>query len=244
MNTESKAFLLSLAAHSAAIWFACVMASSLVHLRKPVVIDFTLVDSASTVPVGEGKVRPTAKVKENKREIPATTPQAAKPMPAQAQIDQPAKSTPTEAVSYTATPSSSAIVPSGSGPILVVDGGQGAGAGRVTAPSKTLSPGNGTGNGSEQLKGRYLKENFTYIRDLIQKNLAYPARARKMGWTGKVVVSFTVLEDGHVADERIIAGSGHDLLDDIVIETIRNVEPFPKPPVKAELRIPIYYRLE
>ncbi|HUJ69743.1 MAG TPA: hypothetical protein VLW86_09475, partial [Syntrophorhabdales bacterium] len=48
--------------------------------------------------------------------------------------------------------------------------GQGAGAG-------TGAGGSGTGSG----QAAYLREHFVYIRDLINKNLQYPATARKLG---------------------------------------------------------------
>jgi len=92
--------------------------------------------------------------------------------------------------------------------------------------------------------GSYMKEHFAYIKEMIQRNISYPARARKMGWTGRVVVSFVIHETGQVSNEKIVASSGFDLLDNNVISTIRTVAPFPRPPVRAELRVPITYRLE
>jgi len=47
-----------------------------------------------------------------------------------------------------------------------------------------------------------------------------------------------------VRDEMVVASSGFDLLDNNVINTIRAMAPFPHPPVKAELRVPIICRLE
>lgn len=96
----------------------------------------------------------------------------------------------------------------------------------------------------ENLRKKYVKEHFAYINDLIQKGIYYPARARKMGWSGKVVVSFIINETGQVSNERVVASSGFALLDNNVINSIRAVAPFPPPPVKAELHIPVTYRLE
>jgi protein TonB len=110
---------------------------------------------------------------------------------------------------------------------------------------KSLTGGTGSqGKSQEQLKTGYLKEHFAYIKDIIQKNIIYPPRARRMGWTGRVVVSFIINESGRTSNERIIESSGFDILDGNVIETVRAVSPFPRPPVKAELRVPIIYRLE
>jgi len=41
-----------------------------------------------------------------------------------------------------------------------------------------------------------------------------------------------------------VESSGFEVLDSNVIATIKAVSPFPRPPVKAELHVPIIYRLE
>jgi protein TonB len=94
------------------------------------------------------------------------------------------------------------------------------------------------------LQKRYLREHFEYISALILKNLRYPPAARRMGWSGNVVVSFVVLENGSAEDIKVMKSSGFTLLDTNAVETVRKVSPFPKPPVRAELRIPVQYRLD
>ena len=96
------------------------------------------------------------------------------------------------------------------------------------------------GDGQRQ---RYIKEHFAYIRDMIIRNLSYPMIARKAGWSGRVVVSFTVLDDGRVEDVKVVKSSGFGVLDANAIKTIEKAAPFPRPPVKAELIIPVVYRL-
>ena len=114
-------------------------------------------------------------------------------------------------------------------------GGSGGGTGR----------GHGTGSGDANiLSEQYLAEHYAYIRNLIMKHLKYPQIAKKMGWKGKVVVSFLIKENGSVENSKIIAGSGYDVLDKNVLSVIKEVQPFPRPPVKAELIIPITYKLE
>ncbi len=93
-------------------------------------------------------------------------------------------------------------------------------------------------------KEAYLKEHFDYIRELIQKNLLYPRIARRMGWTGKVVVAFTVCKGGYVKDIEVIKGTGFAVLDRNAVETIRQASPFPDPPVEAKIIVPIAYRLD
>ena len=89
----------------------------------------------------------------------------------------------------------------------------------------------------------YIKANFSYIRDMIIRRIIYPERAREMGWQGKVKVSFVIASDGFVKDIRILESSGIEILDRNAVETVRRASPFPRPPVAAQLIIPISYRL-
>jgi len=116
--------------------------------------------------------------------------------------------------------------------------GQGAGRGG-DGQAEGVGPGPGTGQAAA-----YMREHFVYIRDLIMRNLAYPLAARRLGWKGAVTVCFVVLENGAAQNIRVIKSSGHDILDQAVVKTIQQTQPFPKPPVRAELTIPIVFRLE
>ncbi len=107
--------------------------------------------------------------------------------------------------------------------------------------------GSGTGRGSsnpDDAKRQYLREHYGYIRDLLYKHLAYPSMAKKMGWTGDVIVSFVILETGFVEAIKVVRSSGHAVLDQNVVDTVKDVQPFPKPPVPAHLQIPITYNLD
>jgi protein TonB len=99
-------------------------------------------------------------------------------------------------------------------------------------------------DGADGGKNQYLARNFAYIRDLIVKNLKYPYDARRMGWRGSVTITFVILENGGVEALRITRSSGHDLLDQSVVNAVRTLQPFPRPPKRAELVIPIAFRLE
>jgi protein TonB len=59
-----------------------------------------------------------------------------------------------------------------------------------------------------------------------------------------IAAALVVLENGHATDIRIVKSAGYGLFDDNVVDTIKKVEQFPRPPVRAELKIPIYYGLE
>ncbi len=99
-------------------------------------------------------------------------------------------------------------------------------------------------NSAERRRSAYLAEHFAYIREIIHKRLTYPRRAQREGWSGRVRVSFVIQEDGSVSDIRVVGSSGYDILDQGAVEAIRKSAPFPRPPVRAELRMPIVYQLE
>jgi protein TonB len=92
-------------------------------------------------------------------------------------------------------------------------------------------------------KEQYIKANFSFIRDTVERNINYPDIARRMGWEGKVLVTFLVYTDGHVENIRVIRSCGFKALDKNAIKTIKRCAPFPKPPLRAEVTLPITYRL-
>ena len=115
-------------------------------------------------------------------------------------------------------------------------------AGSVSAPATAAIGSGTTSTGSESQ--RYLAEHFSYIRDLVGKHLVYPVMARKMGWSGKAVVVFTIMEDGTASDIRLAVSSGRAILDRSAVETIRRAAPFPKPPLRAEILLPVLFKLQ
>lgn len=123
-----------------------------------------------------------------------------------------------------------------------------AGSRNPVAPNGRAATAGGGGSGitgipsGESGAGRPL-EDFAGIRDGIQRGIAYPAVARKMGWEGKVLVAFLLRPDGTVRDVRVVQGSGHAVLDRGAVEAVRNASPFPRPPVEAEIVTPVIYRL-
>lgn len=76
------------------------------------------------------------------------------------------------------------------------------------------------------------------------RNLSFPAAARKLGWSGKILISFVIVEDSNVEDIKIIFSSGYEVLDHNVVSVIRRTAPFPKPAIKAQLILPIAYNLK
>lgn len=114
-----------------------------------------------------------------------------------------------------------------------------------SAPGGGGSGAGGDGPGGGQAKSNsYAAAQFAYIRGLILKNLVYPPEARRAGLRGRVTVGFIIREEGLAQNIRIVESSGHDVLDRTVIETIRRCQPFPRPPARAELTIPIVFKLK
>jgi len=95
----------------------------------------------------------------------------------------------------------------------------------------------------ENPQQRYLKEQFVYIRDLVARKLVYPAQARRMGWSGRTSVAFTIAEDGTVHDVRVAVSSGISMLDRAAADTVIKAAPFPRPPVRAEIVLPVSFTL-
>lgn len=158
-------------------------------------------------------------------------------------VDASASAVPVEAVSQTmADPGSSTSGGEGDGHENGKGSGEGQGRGLGTG-----SDGSGTGTGSEGVQGTargYLDGHFTYLRELILKRLKYPPDARRRGDMGRVTVSFVILESGSVTDLGVLSSSGHRILDENVLQTIRGLGALPKPPVKVQIVLPISYRLD
>ena len=87
------------------------------------------------------------------------------------------------------------------------------------------------------------------IRRKIESTKRYPPEARRAGYEGTAVISFTINLDGTLGDVRVISSSGHPVLDRAAIMTIKRAAPFP--PLKAytterslTLEVPITFRLK
>jgi protein TonB len=117
-------------------------------------------------------------------------------------------------------------------------GGSDATAGDMKSSTIT-SPGNDNGAG----KAKYLKANFAYIKEMINRHIVYPKIARQMGWQGKVKISFIIASDGHAKGITIAQSSGFGALDISAVEAVEKSSPFPRPPAEAQIIIPIFYQL-
>lgn len=76
----------------------------------------------------------------------------------------------------------------------------------------------------------------------------YPATARLQRLEGRVVVRIVIQEDGYISSTTIAKSSGHDVLDQAALATIRQVSPLPlsQPLEKSSvtMQIPLGYYLE
>jgi protein TonB len=94
-----------------------------------------------------------------------------------------------------------------------------------------------------ELRTNYIKGNYSYIQNLIRRKLIYPQQAKRMGIKGTVGILFTINADGTVSDVTVDKSSGHDILDQAAMDAILKASPFPKPPLMAQIAIPIDFKL-
>ena len=87
------------------------------------------------------------------------------------------------------------------------------------------------------------ERNYSFIRDRIIQNIIYPERARRMGWEGRVTLSFTVNENGSIGDIKIINGSGFPVLDENARDAVAKTNFKRKVPVRLVVLLPVEYRL-
>lgn len=251
MNYQFKASAWSFAIH-AAIFMIVIGISHSIPVSKPIVIDFSIGDSMDAA---REDIKETPTPERQERMIKRIVKEEAKPLPAREEKngikqekEPPLESRITPYISEAQVPVPASLPPKTEQAVEAKGEGR-----KLDARAKTDGPSTdrgtnvasvgGSENSIEKAKIRYLKEHFAYIRDLVVKNLSYPHMARRMGWSGKVTVSFVVCESGYVENIKIIESSGVGILDKNAVETIKKVSPFPKPPVKAEFIIPIVYRL-
>lgn len=244
MSSGGKAIVLSIMLHGTFFCGMYAVGSTFVQPDRPVIIDFTLMDSGGPVQARkEAAVKqPAAPVRKRTAEVREKTVAKMVETPRNAPVDIPRPAL------EAAGPVAVAAKPQVSQPERdsATPGAERGSKGMAAPPGiASIAPSGGGGSSSgEQARSRYTRQHYAYIKELIEKHLSYPARARKMGWTGRVVVCFQVLTNGRVDRIRIANSSGHEILDRNVVDTIREVEPFPRPPEWVELSMPIIYRLD
>lgn len=234
MTPNRTGIILSLTLHGGAIALAYALSCSIAQPIKPIEIDFTLMEPAGPpVPEPPPVVRkPLPEPPPRKQKAPPE--QTRRVVQQQAPIAREPATQPQGTVPVLANPNPASPVPAQQASVHQGNG----------APSGTdQGTGGGVGISADKLKKKYLAEHYAYIKKIIEKNLTYPSRAQRMGWSGTCVVEFMVLASGHAKDIRVVKSTGYELLDENVIETIRKVDPFPKPPMPVKLAIPFTYTI-
>ncbi|AHE96766.1 hypothetical protein THERU_02025 [Thermocrinis ruber] len=95
------------------------------------------------------------------------------------------------------------------------------------------------------LEESFLRERLSVISNIVQRHINYPPIARRMGWEGKVLVSFVLEPNGNIRDLKVLKSSGYEVLDKEALDAIRrSYRDFPKPPVSVVVKLPINFRLE
>ncbi|GAB4422955.1 MAG: energy transducer TonB [Thermodesulfovibrionales bacterium] len=252
-NREFKAFVWSFGLHAMIFMTFFVVSSTMLSYPRPIIIDFSIEDSPDSVredvkrslPVAKREVSKKTGPLKNQRSLGVSKEIFKEEAKREGQSVKESLQRPvTESLSEEQVPVPSQKEVAGSPvakPVITDESARGD-AGHDSRKPNSASISN-AGDSIERSRQRYLKEHFTYIRDIIMKNLAYPHMARKMGWEGRVTVSFVVFENGSASDIKILESSGFDILDRNAMETVKKVSPFPKPPVRAEVIIPIVYKL-
>ena len=91
-------------------------------------------------------------------------------------------------------------------------------------------------------KQEYLDKHLAKIRELINENIIYPKRAKKLNIQGIVTIRFKILEDGNIVEIEVM--QGHKFLQKATIEAIQNASKlFPKVKNSIEIQIPIEFKL-
>jgi periplasmic protein TonB len=250
VNYLQRSFQISFAMHALAVLLLIFMGDRFISSEKILVVDFTLEDTTGADNAGNRASVKTqtqernAQRKELKkmdvetagplaevvpRAMPQVTLHSQESMTAE--IQMPAAQSETTATSATGEQDST-----GKG-LTRVSGAPGA-AGDMNPASVRVSD-----NSADAGRIEYLKANFSYIKDLINRHITYPKTARQMGWQGKVKISFFISSDGHAKAIKIVESSGIGSLDLNAVEAVKSASPFPEPPVEAKIIIPVFYQL-
>jgi protein TonB len=98
---------------------------------------------------------------------------------------------------------------------------------------------------NKNVEESFLRERLSVISNIVQRRINYPPIARRMGWEGRVLVSFVLEPNGDIRDLKVLKSCGYEVLDKEALDAIRrSYRDFPKPPVSVMVKLPISFRLE
>lgn len=237
INNDSKAFGISLMLHG--LIFAGLLSlggMAVVEQVKPVIVDLSIFSGPAMddTPAGGAPQRAVAAHQILERAVDKSVNESITPVKTATLLT-------TAASSPVALPSSAVKT------VSATQGQNGKASGSVTGAradgNSNAAAGTGGSSGSQQLAQQYNRDHFRYIQQLIASKAKYPRAARARNQEGTLVVSFIVMPDGKINHLRVVKSSGYELLDQNALESVQKAAPFPKPPVMAELRVPISYSL-
>lgn len=96
---------------------------------------------------------------------------------------------------------------------------------------------------------KILRDFLRIVSKKIERSKSYPKSAMKMELEGKVVVRFTILQNGLLNDNiQILDSSGAEVLDKAAITAVKDAAPFPvfPPELKRKslsIELPMYFQL-
>ncbi|HQP09900.1 MAG TPA: TonB family protein [Candidatus Omnitrophota bacterium] len=96
------------------------------------------------------------------------------------------------------------------------------------------------------------KEMTGYVSEVqrkISQAIVYPQEARQYGWEGTVKLGVLILNDGTLAFALVKESSGHEVFDEVALNTAKKLAPFSAFPPETDLQelnitIPIVYSLQ
>jgi periplasmic protein TonB len=263
VNTGRFSFLASALFHAIVIALMFSLSSYGFRPIKTVAIDFTVLKTENPGARGEDR---RARIEErglgdkNLRSKSYLEPRISNPepdiirpqFPAAVAVPQPSPGPDVSpALSLSSRPSALLSDPSAE---VAVRGETGGAGGVIGSGQRGKTAGEGigayssVGSGSDKVlnyaRGGRDEQSFSYIRDGILKNVTYPDRARRMGWEGRVLLSFTVLENGSIHDIKVVNSSGFRALDDSAVEAVRKTMFSRKAPYRLAIVLPVEYKLE
>ena len=241
MSEHNRAFVYSLGMHLTLFMLLFVVMRGEIPERKPLIIDFSFGDQPEVAQTAQPVNRagnPSTAARTRRPISTKITEQLIAPVKAVTTQQEPRVQVMTETESQV-----TASTP-GSLPVSALNSGAG-----VQRYGDDYRPDSSRSSSREMINAdgpemRYVKAHFASIRNTIINNLSYPRAARRKGWEGTVKVSFVVNEDGGVNNIRVLMTSGFEVLDSDAVETIRRCSPYPKPPRRAEMVMPVTYRLD
>lgn len=250
MNYLQRSFQISFVLHAIVVLLLFFMGDRFIASEKMLVIDFTLEDSIGThnagnrVAVKAQTPERNAQLKEmKKKDAEAAEPPVEIVPQAVPPVTISSLESPTVEIQMPVSAHSETTATSATGEQDSTGKGITRMSSAPAAGNMNAAPGRGSDNFADAGRMKYLKANFSYIKDLINRHITYPKTARQMGWQGKVKISFFISSDGHAKAIKIVESSGIGSLDKNAVEAVKSASPFPKPPVAAQLIIPILYQL-